>query len=496
MITPAPPSSKRALRRKGNVFPFPTTLVVLFLLTVIALLVSFFVVSNGPENSYGFEMAANVTAENGLEEMATLDSTVASISLRATAQLFVAVSLGVLVARNGGILNGETVKGLSKLTYCMFQPALIFCSVSKTLQSESAGAQGLSSLAIIVLPIVALLQIACGYATGRLLTRIFRMPSQADTRDVWMCTTFANSAPLPLVFADSLFADSLSMQADITACISFYLLVWSPVFWTVGPLILQSAPERRELEDVELDELEGSEGSKNYKETANVSNSVPEGRQHCTTEQIVRKILAPPVIGSIMGVVVGTSPMLQALFLQSDGLGAPMYGAAKTFASAYLPATILILAGSMGAAGNSNDDRNERPAELFGDAGKRKPMSPDGTSRRLSWRAVFCIAVARFVINPILTGVILNVLSTRTNLLGLPDSRTSAVLSFVILMQGCMPPAQNSVVMLQLENQKARATRMTTLLTVLYCMACVPVTFHISRSLAATGVTTFVGEDH
>jgi hypothetical protein len=54
-----------------------------------------------------------------------------------------------------------------------------------------------------------------------------------------------------------------------------------------------------------------------------------------------------------------------------------------------------------------------------------------------------------------------------------------------------MPPAQNSVVMLQMENQKVRATRMATLLTILYCMAFVPVTFHISRSLAATGVTKF-----
>jgi predicted permease len=63
--------------------------------------------------------------------------------------------------------------------------------------------------------------------------------------------------------------------------------------------------------------------------------------------------------------------------------------------------------------------------------------------------------------------------------------------SFLILMLGCMPPAQNSVVMLQMENQKVRATRMATLLTILYCMAFVPVTFHISRSLAATGVTKF-----
>jgi predicted permease len=107
------------------------------------------------------------------------------------------------------------------------------------------------------------------------------------------------------------------------------------------------------------------------------------------------------------------------------------------------------------------------------------------------WRAISCIAVARFVINPLLTSTILHMVTTRTNLLGPTDSRTCAVLSFVILMQGCMPPAQNSVVMLQMENQTGRATRMTTLLTILYCLAIVPVTFHTSRTLAATGVTAF-----
>jgi hypothetical protein len=52
------------------------------------------------------------------------------------------------------------------------------------------------------------------------------------------------------------------------------------------------------------------------------------------------------------------------------------------------------------------------------------------------WRAISCIAVARFVINPLLTSTILHMVTTRTNLLGPTDSRTCAVLSFVILMQG------------------------------------------------------------
>jgi predicted permease len=323
----------------------------------------------------------------------------------------------------------------------------------------------------------------------------------ADTKDVWMCTTFANSAPLPLVFADSLFANNLNMKADVIACISFYLLLWSPIFWTVGPRMLET---KSDLE-YELD------GSKNKGDTAYVNNgSIPESpsRWYCSAasvEHMVRKILlTPPVIGSILGVVVGMSPLLQALFLQSDGLAAPVYGAAQTFASAYLPATILVLAGSMVApvveTSSSNADNIDGNEPFDDDAGRRNPMPqavspPDNngtsSSRQLSWRAISCIAVARFVINPLLTSTILHMVTTRTNLLGPTDSRTCAVLHFVILMQGCMPPAQNSVVMLQMENQTERATRMTTLLTILYCLAIVPVTFHMSRTLAATDVTAF-----
>jgi predicted permease len=232
-----------------------------------------------------------------------------------------------------------------------------------------------------------------------------------------MCTTFANSAPLPLVFADSLFANNPSMKADMTACISFYLLVWSPVFWTLGPMLLQSAQERLELVDVELD------GSKN-KETA---TNVPE-RRKLSGKFIISKILSPPVIGSILGVVVGTSSTLQAVFLQSDSIAEPVYGAAQTFASAYLPATILVLAGSMVTVESSNADGNERPAELFDDAGKPMPMASPNGNRQLSWRAILCIAAARFIVSPIITGTLLHFASTRTDLLGPPESRTTAVL--------------------------------------------------------------------
>jgi predicted permease len=97
----------------------------------------------------------------------------------------------------------------------------------------------------------------------------------ADTKDVWMCTTFANSAPLPLVFADSLFANNWLMKADVIACISFYILLWSPISWKVGPRMLETETQlAREAPPLDRDRYSRNveyelDGSKNKCDTAN-----------------------------------------------------------------------------------------------------------------------------------------------------------------------------------------------------------------------------------
>ena len=76
-------------------------------------------------------------------------------------------------------------------------------------------------------------------------------------------------------------------------------------------------------------------------------------------------------------------------------------------------------------------------------------------------------------------------------LLGAAGTRARAVVSFAILAEGCMPPAQNSVIMLQLEGLKERASSMAKLLTILYAMAVVPVTILLSVCLAKSGILAF-----
>jgi hypothetical protein len=62
------------------------------------------------------------------------------------------------------------------------------------------------------------------------------LPGSEQGREVRVCSTFANSGPLPLLFVDALFRShpDPTLRPRAVAYISFYLLAWSPLFWTYG----------------------------------------------------------------------------------------------------------------------------------------------------------------------------------------------------------------------------------------------------------------------
>jgi predicted permease len=151
------------------------------------------------------------------------------------------------------------------------------------------------------MPQVALLQIAAGALASKVLTQGLGLTGD-ERRDVTMCTTFANSGPLPLIFVEALFASggrggsrstaaAAALQADVTACISFYLLAWSPLFWSYGRYIFGT--------------YENSNNRRN--------NEASSGSAATTILAKVKPILSPPVLGCLWGVLIGGVPVLQRL---------------------------------------------------------------------------------------------------------------------------------------------------------------------------------------
>lgn len=384
-----------------------------------------------------------------------LNPAVFTASLSATSKLLSSIGIGALTTpagpkQFGNILDGAAVTSLSRLTYWLFQPCFLLCGVASTLAkaSSSTGA-GIPTSSLLLLPLAAALQISLGAIAAKCITtKKFGIrpmflgidtDDDAGAADIRMCTTFANSGPLPLILADALFGGAL--LSDVAACVSFYLLCWSPLFWSLGPSILG------------LTDGDGSEKS------------------------IVDKVLgllSPPVMGSILGIVVGSSSIMRNLFITADAPLAPVFGALRTFGVAYLPSAILVLAGSL-------VKKKEAPSE---------ESEADNKSTSVHPKTIISLLFSRFLLSPVLALSTVRLLQV-ANLMPVDNARTLAIVTFTLLMEGCMPPAQNSVIMLQLKGEKGRAAKMAKLLTVMYTLSAIPVTLLLSGCLGISGILNF-----
>ena len=370
-----------------------------------------------------------------------LDKTVALASLSATAKLLSSVGLGSLAALRPNVLDAAAVSALSRLTYWVFQPCFLLCSVASTLAAASSGTTGgIPKAMLLLLPFASLIQVVLGSLTAKVVTKVMKFPDE-EARDFTMCTTFGNSGPLPLIFTDALFRNAL--KTDVTACISFYLLMWSPLFWNVGRMILGTYNQAGDSNKTGLDKIKSEIG----------------------------KILSPPVIGSILGLLIGGIGCLRTACLQPNGWVAPLYGACNTLGSAYLPAAVLVLAGS-----------------LVNNSMKAANGATEQVRSGVSTKAVISIMLSRFILAPLTALATVQAMEV-CGLLSF--GRAKAVVMFTLLMEGCMPPAQNSVIMYQLDGLPERAGKMAKTLALIYSMAVVPVTLLLSACLALSGIMMY-----
>jgi auxin efflux carrier family protein len=427
-----------------------------------------------------------------------LDPRVLRTVVNAVLKLLAAIGMGTWLARRkeSNVLGPSAVQALSKLIYWLFQPSLVFCSVSMTLFHAVATPGGLSTTALAMMPMAAVLHIGFGYLAAHTLIKLMRIRSATDEADIVVCSTFGNAAPLPLVFVSSLFSGSPGLHADVTACISFYLLAWSPCFYTIAPLMMSA-------NDESLAECDPS-----TQPSVKQKDDETEDERGVTSKQLaLPSIVTPPVLGSVAGILVGSVPFLSNLLLTPHGVAAPIYGAINTFASAYLPSVLLVLAGSLVGrqivppvkVGTSNlrseplartaslqTNHSHRPGlasmEVVSLNGKRRTKLPPAT-----FKSMVCICLARFLFMPALTLVTLRLFQS----LMFDDEvnrRSRTVCSFVVLLESCMPSAQNSVVLLQLVGMDERAGRMTRLLTALYVVSLLPLTILLNMILTSTGI--------
>ena len=236
-------------------------------------------------------------------------SSVTVESVKALAKLISTCGIGFWAAKIG-LLDKTALSVLSKLVFGLLQPCLLFSNVASTVATSK------SLEKTILLPAAAALQILIGFIIGKLLSvLIYGKESTEESRNLQTCTTFGNSGPLPLVFADALLKShpDRTLLPQSIGYISLYLLGWSPLFWIIAPGILTP--------------------SKNGEKT---DRSV-----------LLKRIFSPPILGSLFGLLFGAIPFLRNLFVHSNGILNPIFEAVRTIGSGYLPAVLLVLAGSL-----------------------------------------------------------------------------------------------------------------------------------------------------
>ncbi|PXF48397.1 Protein PIN-LIKES 5 [Gracilariopsis chorda] len=341
-----------------------------------------------------------------------LSAPAVAAAVSAIAKLLTTLAIGVVAARRG-VLQSSTISALSKLVYNLFLPSLLFSNVLRTLSAPFSNQ-------LLLLPLVAFLQVLSAFLISALLAALLRL-SDTERPLFHLCSSFGNAAALPLLLATSLFSDAL--RPSVVSAISFFLLGWSPLFWSLGFAVLSAAPT-----------------------VSPSGDSVPPPRM--TPSLFLDTLLTPPLIASFSALLLAFIHPLRDLFLRT-----PLLPALQTLGSGYSAAAVLILAGSL--ARNTATDKSSSTA-------LRMP--------RLALGIILC----RFIALPLL---VFNIL--------LRVAITDRFVRFAILLQSVMPSAQNVTLMLTLMKRPHDAAVAARLLLFVYVLGVIPIALALSVFLAA-----------
>ena len=304
------------------------------------------------------------------------------------------------------------------------------------------------------MPLAGTLQICVGMLIALFIARLLKLRPLEKSLFL-VCAAFGNSAALPLLFSNALFEGA--SLATFTSCISFFLLGWTPLFWSVGYGILAAAPEVSQEGDPALGTGVGNLYGKSS-EGGLVGEEKEKKKGFALDRELLKKaggrILTPPLVGAAMGLIVGLIPQAQMVLE-----GSVVFDALMTVGRAYTAVAILVLAGNL--------------------AMKRNPKTRLTKETAVRWKRVtFGISFVRFIMMPLVgLGLIKGGVNIWTN----PATKLA------VLLEATMPSAQNSVLILTLENKPESAAQMARILFAVYLIGVLPISLSLSSFLALTG---------
>lgn len=378
-------------------------------------------------------------------------SAAASAATQSMAELGIASIIGAGCVERG-FLTPTTIKALSKATFAILLPFFLSTSI---IQSVTKYGLKRSSLAV---PLLAIVQSTCLFLASKLvLLPLAGIDADSDDgRATTVCCSFGNSGVVPLIFCESLFRQSANSDyvAQSTAFVSLFLIGWSPFFWSFGRAVL--IPDR-------------SGGASKTKSGMD------------KLMDLVKQALPPPVVGVFVGLFIATTPLCRLFFSPPNSeTKAPLsivFNSIANFGRAASPLSLLILVSSLAVgAGIGNHISNNNTSKQIAGRGDET----DGTTETKLLTKWAVVSISRFLFSPALMYGLLH-LADRIGAIGSVDD--NPMLWFVLILEATMPPAQNSVTMLQVADRGDDAASMAMFLFSVYLTSMIPVVIVLTFAL-------------
>ena len=379
-------------------------------------------------------------------------SAAASAATQSMAELGIASIIGAgCVERE--FLTPATIKALSKATFSILLPMFLGTSI---IQSVTKYGLKRSSLAV---PLLAIVESTCLFLASKLiLLPLAGIDADSDDgRATTVCCSFGNSGVVPLIFCESLFRQSANSDyvAQSTAFVSLFLIGWSPYFWSFGRSVL--IPDRS--------------GSNTKSGTEKLAD-------------LAKQALPPPVVGVFVGLFIATTPLCRLFLSPSNSDSkAPLsiiFNSIAHFGRAASPLSLLILVSSLAVGAgignhitNNDDDASKQVAGRGDD-------ETDGTTETKLLTKWAVVSITRFLFSPALMYGLLH-LAERMGAIGGVDD--NPMLLFILILEATMPPAQNSVTMLQVADRGDDAASMAMFLFSVYLTSMIPVVIVLTFAL-------------
>lgn len=357
---------------------------------------------------------------------------------KAMAELGVAGCIGSACVQQQ-LISADQVRALSRTIFTILLPMFIGTGIMKTVSSQG-GRLGRSSLAV---PLLAASQAAILlWITSNLLIPLFGIDPDSDVgRTLSVTCSFGNAGVLPFIFAEALFRDNAKLLLQANSQVSLFSVGWSPFFWSFGKKIL-------------VGDVGGSKTGGN------------------PLWQKLKVFLPPPVMGVLVGLVLSLSPLCPLLLSITPDVKAPLgvvYTSFQNLGKTASPLALLVLTCSL----------------AMGAKKKVQQVTQTSASAPGPLRKWACVSTARFLLSPL---VMLGLLYSMAKLGIIGSANTEPMLWFVVILESIMPPAQNSVVLLQVADRSEEASQMAKFLFSIYATAMIPLVSMITAALQTYGL--------